>query len=341
MRITKGIAARGHSTQEGVAAGGRTFDMRRPLALLCLLAGQQLFGQVSPTPAGSSISVDVELVVLHVTVRDRKGRLVTGLQKQDFQVLEDGVPQTIQVFQREDVPVAVGLIVDNSGSMGPKRKDVTAAALAFARSSNPQDEMFVVNFNERVSFGLPNSRLFSASPAELTNALNGVPAYGMTALYDAAETGLTHLKEAKLDKKVLIVISDGGDNASHCRLGQVLRSAETSNAIIYTIGLFDENDEDRNPGVLRKISRATGGETFLPDETSQVVPICEQIAADIRTQYTIGYVPSNRKLDNTYRRITVTVAGPQGQKLVARTRAGYIASPEEKVQPASPQEKPR
>ncbi len=270
----------------------------------------------------------MNLVVLHATVRDRKGGFVSGLRKEDFQVYEDGAPQAIRVFDHEDVPVAVGLVVDNSGSMGRKRKDVTAAALAFVRSSNPRDEMFIVNFNERVSFGLPDTQLFSASAAELEGALNGVPANGRTALYDAIEAGLDHLKKATLDKKVLIVISDGGDNASHHKLGQVLDDAGRSDAIIYTVGLFDEDDEDRNPGVLRKIARATGGEAFLPEETSQVVPICERIAEDIRNQYTIGYIPSNQKLDNTQRTIKVTATGRHGEKLLVRTRAGYIASPE-------------
>ncbi len=327
--------------RKAVSAGGCLFTMLRSLPLLLLVAGWCFSAQTAPPREGSIISVDVDLVVLHVTVRNRKGGFVFGLRKEDFQVYEDGVPQGIRVFQQEDVPVALGLIVDNSGSMARKRMDVTAAALAFVRSSNPQDEMFIVNFNERISLGLPDSKLFSASPAELTKALNGIPAYGRTALYDAIEAGLAHLNKATPDKKVLIVISDGGDNASHSRLDQVLDSAERSDAIIYTIGLFDEYDEDRHPGVLKKLARATGGEAFLPAETSQVVPICKRIAEEIRTQYTLGYVPSNQKLDNTYRTIKVTATGPHGEKLFVRTRAGYIASPERKAQPAISQEKAR
>jgi VWFA-related protein len=229
----------------------------------------------------------------------------------------------------------VGLVVDNSGSMNRKRKDVTAEALAFARSSNPRDQMFVVNFNERVFFGLADTELFSASPTELENALNGNPAIGMTALYDAIEAGLAHLKPATLDKKDLIVISDGGDNASHHDLHQVLESARRSDAMIYTVGLFDEYDEDSNPGVLQRFARITGGETFLLDETSQVVPICKRIAEDIRTQYTIGYVSSNQKPDNAYRTIHVTATGPHGQRPVVRTRTGYMAAPAGKVSSAS------
>ena len=321
--------------QKAIPAGGRSSSVRGYLPLFFLVLGQCLPGQTGSPAGDSTISVDVNLVVLHATVLNRKSGFVSGLQKEDFHVYEDGAPQLIRVFEHEDVPVAVGLAVDNSGSMGRKRKDVTAAALAFVRSSNPRDQMFVVNFNERVSFGLPDTQLFSASAGELEGALNGIPANGKTALYDAIEAGLDHLKKATLDKKVLIAVSDGGDNASHHKLGEVLDDAGRSDAIIYTVGLFDEAEEDRNPGVLRKIARATGGEAFLPQETSQDVPICEQIAADIRNQYTIGYIPSNQKLDGTHRTIKVTATGRHGEKLLVRTRAGYIAPPERAGQPVS------
>ena len=344
-RVPLRAARRGHYEVTGQAelmqkvipAGGRASTMPGYLPLIYLIAGQYLPGQTGPTPGDPTISVNVNLVVLHATVLDRKGGFVSDLQKDDFRVYENGAPQAIRVFDHEDVPVAVGLAVDNSGSMSRKRKDVTTAALAFVRSSNPRDEMFVVNFNERVTFGLPDTQLFSASAGELEGALNGVPANGRTALYDAIEAGLNHLKKATLDKKVMIAISDGGDNASHYKLGQVLEDAGRSDAIIYMVGLFDEAEEGRNPGVLRKIARATGGEAFLPDETSQVVPICEQIAADIRNQYTIGYIPSNEKLDSSQRTIKVTATGRHGEKLLVRTRAGYIAPSERTGRPASSQ----
>jgi Ca-activated chloride channel homolog len=314
--------------RKSVPPGGCILTRLLALPLLILTVEQYLAAQAAPQPDTATFSAGVNLVVLHATVSDKKGGFVSGLQKENFQVFEDGSPQTIRVFQHEDVPVAVGLVVDNSGSMSRKRKDVTAAALAFVHSSNPQDEMFTVNFNERVSFGLPGTKLFSASAQELIVALNGVPAIGKTALYDAIDAGLAHLKKATLDKKVLIVISDGGDNASHHTLGQVLDEAERSDVIIYTIGLFDEYDEDRNPGVLKKVARATGGEVFLPEKTSAVVPICKRIAEDIRNQYTIGYIPSNQKFGNGYRAIRVIATGPHGEKYVVRTRTGYIASPE-------------
>jgi Ca-activated chloride channel homolog len=292
-----------------------------------LMGAYAAAAQTASDPGSASFSADVDLVVLQATVTHEKGGFVSGLGQANFQVFEEGRPQTIRLFQHEDVPVAVGLVVDNSGSMGRKRKDVTAAALAFVRSSNPRDQMFIVNFNERVSFGLPNTKLFSARPPELEKALNGVPAFGKTALYDAIRAGLDHLEKATLDKKVLIVISDGGDNASRHTLAQVLEAAERSDVIVYTIGLFDEFDEDSNPGVLKKLARTTGGEVFLPQATPMVVEICERIAADIRNQYTIGYVPSNRRFDNAYRRIRVVATGPHGHKYQVRTREGYLAAP--------------
>ncbi len=278
-------------------------------------------------PVSPTISVDVRLVVLHAAVRDHRGGFVSGLRQQDFRVFEDGALQPIRFFEHEDVPVAVGLVVDDSGSMRPKRKDVTAAALAFVRASNPQDQMFVINFNERVSFGLPTSQLFSASPAALGAALDGAPATGKTALYDAILAGLAHLEKSTLDKQVLVVISDGGDNASRHTLRQVLAAAARSHALIYTIGLFDEDDGDRNPGVLRNIARSSGGEAFLPDSPARVVPICERIAVDIRQQYTLGYVPPDAKPDDTYHAIRVTATGPHGGKLLVRARQGYVAAP--------------
>lgn len=298
--------------------------MRCGLYLLLLVA---LPGPAQErAPAGDDvIKVDVDLVVLHATVRDRQGAFVPGLKKEDFHVFEDGRAQVIRLFRHEDMPVSVGLVVDNSSSMGRKRGDVIAAALAFARSSNPLDRMFIVNFNEQVALGLPASEPFTASPSELEKALKGVPARGRTALYDAIEKGLDQLKKTSLEKKVLIVVSDGGDNASRHTLSQALADAERSGVIVYAIGIFDEFEADQNPGVLRKIARATGGEAFLPSSSAEVTPICERIAADIRQQYTLGYAPSNQRFDGSYRTIKVTAAGLHGGKLFVRTRAGYFA----------------
>ena len=272
-----------------------------------------------------TIRVDVDVVVLHATAQDRKNTLVSGLDKDNFQVYEDGVLQPIKYFSHEDIPVTVGLVIDNSGSMKPKRADVIAAALAFARSSNSHDQMFVVNFNEKVSFGLPDNTPFTDQVAQLEVALSRIAATGETALYDAVATALEHLKKGNRDKKVLIVISDGGDNASKHKLTEIMARAGQSDAIIYTIGIFDEQDDDRNPGVLKQLAKDTGGEAFLPESLKDVVPICERIAHDVRNQYTLAYVPTNRKRDGTYRVIQVKASAPNRGRLLVRTRTGYYA----------------
>jgi VWFA-related protein len=275
--------------------------------------------------------VDVALVVLHATVTDRQGSLVTNLGERDFEVYENGIPQNVRLFKNEDVPVTVGLVIDHSTSMRPKLAEVVAAARTFARSSNPEDEMFVVNFHEIASLGLPAGMRFTHSIAELQPAIITAPTEGQTALYDAVAMGLEHLQAGSRDKKVLLVISDGGDNASRRSLDQIMKLAAQSSAVIYTVGLFDEQDPDRNPDVLKRLAKTTGGEAFLPGETGDVVAICERIARDIRHQYTIGYVPSNPARDGSYRAIRVLARTKDQGKLSVRTRTGYLAGGEPRL----------
>jgi Ca-activated chloride channel homolog len=296
------------------------------LTALVVYAGYQALpaGQGSD-PGSFRISVDVALVVLHATVTDRQGSLVTNLGEQDFEVYENGVPQQVRFFKNEDVPVTVGLVIDHSTTMRPKIAEVTAAARTFARSSNPEDEMFVVNFHEIALLGLPPGMRFTHSITELQNAIMNAPPEGQTALYDAVAMGLEQLQTGSRDKKVLVVVSDGGDNASRRSLDQVMKLAGESSAVIYTVGVFDEEDPDRNPAVLKHLAKATGGEAFLPSELSEVVAISERIARDIRHQYTIGYIPSNPARDGSYRAIRLVVRAKGQGKLSVRTRAGYIA----------------
>jgi Ca-activated chloride channel homolog len=270
-------------------------------------------------------------VVLHATVSDRQGGFVSNLGEQDFVVYEDGRPQPIRLFRNEDIPVTVGLVVDHSTTMQSKLAEVAAAARTFVRSSNREDEMFVVNFNEIVSLGLPGRIRFTDSTAELENAITTAPADGQTALYDAIAKGLEELQAGSRDKKVLIVVSDGGDNVSAHSLAQVMNLAEQSSAVIYTVGLFDQEDPDRNPGVLKRLAQATGGEAFLPYQLSDVVTICEGIARDIRHQYTIGYVPTNPARDGSYRAIRVVARAKGHDKVSVRTRTGYRAGGEPRL----------
>jgi Ca-activated chloride channel homolog len=302
-------------------------EQRRASTLPYLVALMALALPAPGRPADDyTIGVSVDVVALQATVLDRKGTLVSGLDKGNFQIYEDGALQQIKHFSHEDIPVTVGLVIDNSGSMRPKRNDVIAAALTFAHFSNPQDQMFVVNFNEKVSFGLPGVIPFTDQVAQLEVALSRIDADGQTALYDAVAAALDHLKQGNRDKKVLILISDGGDNASQRKLAQIMSMAQQSDAIIYTIGIFDEDDEDRNPHVLKELAKDTGGDAFLPQSLKDLAPICERIAHDIRNQYTLAYVPTNRKRDGTYRVIQVKASGQDRGRLSVRTRAGYFAS---------------
>jgi Ca-activated chloride channel homolog len=271
------------------------------------------------------ISVNVSSVVLHATVKNHNGSSVSGLDKNDFQVYEDGVPQPIEYFSHDDIPVTVGLVLDNSGSMQPNREQVIAAGMAFARSSNPQDQMFIVNFNEHVLLGLPDGTPFTDQTAQLQTALARFHADGQTALYDAVALALGHLKLCNRDKKVLIVVSDGGDNASKHTLDQILTLAARSNAIIYSVDIHVEDDLDRNPRALRRLATTTGGEDFVVESLSEVIPICERIAHDIREQYTLAYSPTNRREDGVYRAILVKAKAHGHGNLSVLTRTGYYS----------------
>jgi len=268
-------------------------------------------------------SVDVNPVVLNATVRDRQGGFAADLSEQDFAVYEDGVPQHIRLFQHDDIPVTVGLVVDHSGSMRPRLRDVTAAARSFVQFSNSEDQMFVVNFNETVSMGLPETTRFSNDSAALGNAIWRSPAFGETALYDALVKALARLQEGHWDKKVLLVISDGGDNASAHTLAEILKTGERSGTLVYTIGIFEPDDPDKNPAVLKRLALESGGEAFFPAESGDVVAVCERIARDIRSQYTLGYV-SNTASRAGYHTVRVVARGTGNRQLVVRTRSGYF-----------------
>jgi len=279
-------------------------------------------------PGAYRVSSNVELVLLDVSVKNSDGGFVSGLDKADFKVFENKVEQTITTFNAQDVPVTVGLVVDNSGSVRPKKPEIITAALTFVTNSNPHDEIFIVNFNDRVMMGLPEHMPFSADRNILRQALLRNPAQGRTALYDGLIAALEHLRKGRLSKKTLVLISDGGDNMSEISHDELMRKAEESLATIYTVGIYDDNDKDKNPGFLKDLARITGGEAFIPRNPSHLVGVCEKIAKDIRNRYTIGYVPSNREFDGKPRKLKVTAVSPEGKKYEVRTRTHYIATPE-------------
>jgi Ca-activated chloride channel family protein len=297
----------------------RSTGLAQNIALAALFLPLPLAAQQAEPGAPFGISVSVNLVVLHASVHDRQGRDVLNLTPKDFALFEDGARQDIRLFRREDAPVTVGLVVDHSASMRSKMDDVTAAARHFAQSSNPKDDMFVINFNEKIFSALGRGR-FTDKPEILEAAIARGPVNGRTALYDAIAAGLQQLDAGHWDKKVLVVISDGGDNESNRTLADITRLAEKSSASIFAVGIFDNNDPDAKPRVLKRLAESTGGEAFFPKQLNQIESICDHIANDIRNQYTIGYVSNSARPEGVRRSIRLTAG-----KWQVRTRSGYIA----------------
>jgi Ca-activated chloride channel homolog len=280
---------------------------------------------LQPSSAPSFRSGASELVVLPVVVTDKQGRYISDLERERFTVFDNGRRVPIEIFTNQDTPLTVGLIIDASGSMRPKISEVILASLAFARSSNPEDELFVVRFNDDVQHVIRDRPFLLAEDlVALNTALRSMRPDGRTALYDAVVAGIDHLGRGSRARKVLVVVSDGGDNASEATLDRVLTRARESNVAIYTMGIFDPEDLDRNPGVLKSLARTTGGERFLPRSPGEMLETCERIAREIRSGYTIGYAPPDR--DGNYHRVRVEVQPPPSQKMTVRTRPGYFAA---------------
>jgi Ca-activated chloride channel homolog len=270
-----------------------------------------------------TIRLNVNLVQVHARVTDGAGRAVTGLGKEAFALFVDDVPQPITVFRGEDAPVTAGIVVDNSASMAPKREEVIAGALAFARASNEKDQMFVVHFNNHARLGLPEGVDFTGDVAVLETAIAAFDLGGTTAFYDAMIKAETQLRKGGYPQKVLLTITDGGDNSSHASFADVLDGALNAGIVIYSIGIFDSKDRDRNPQVLLTIAEKTGGEAFFPGQLADVTKICVGIAEDIRRQYTLGFPGAE---DGQYHRIRLTAKSPKFGMLTVHTRAGYIAA---------------
>lgn len=277
-------------------------------------------------PNAYKLSSNVDLVLLDVSVKDTSGGFVSGLSKDSFKIFDNGKPVDIRYFESGDIPVTLGLVVDNSGSMRAKRGDVVTSALSFVTASNPNDQLFVVNFNDRVRMGLPADMPFTDDRIKLRNALLRNPAEGRTAMNDGVKAALEQLSKGKYYKKALILISDGGDNASEVNNDQLFRLIQESQATIYTIGIYDEGDKDKNPGVLKRIANLTGGECYLPERLTDLVGVCNRIAKDIRNRYSLGFVPqSDMTFDGKPRTLKVLASAPDRGKLVVRARSSYIA----------------
>jgi VWFA-related protein len=275
------------------------------------------------THAQTTIRTDVSLVQLSVRVTDSTGRNVTGLPREAFHLTVDGREHPITVFSGEDAPVTAGIVVDNSASMFPKKEEVATAALAFARGSNPRDEMFVVHFNQQPRLGIPAGKAFTGDIGELESAISRMQVGGSTALYDAILLGQSQLQRAGSSVHVLLVISDGGDNSSKATLEETVDAVSKSGTVLYLIGIFDENNRDRNPQVLSRLASISGGQVFLPNAVSEITGICKHIAAEIRRQYTLGFAGAE---DGAYHQIGITITDPLHRSLQAHTRPGYFGA---------------
>jgi Ca-activated chloride channel homolog len=271
-----------------------------------------------------TITVDIDLVVFNVAVTDGNGRPISGLKANEFALYEEDRLQNIAFFSAEEGAATVGLIIDSSGSMRSKQTDVIRAALAFTATSKPEDEVFVVNFNENAHLGLPRSIQFTNDPYVIRSALYGTSADGLTALYDAIAVAIEHVQAGSRDRKALVLLSDGGDNASHLSLGKMLEIVRRSSATLYAIGFYDETDLDRNSSVLKRIAKLSGGRAYFPSSLKDLNGVWRDIAGEIRNQYTIGYHSSNLNHDGKYRHVRIS-AKRGGRNLRVITREGYFA----------------
>lgn len=266
---------------------------------------------------------DTRLVVLHATVVDGKGNIVIDLPQSAFKVYENNAEQPIKIFRREDVPVSLGVIVDNSGSMRLRRNKVESAALQMVKASNRLDEVFIVNFNDDAFLDID----FTADVKKMEEGLTRIDARGGTAMYDAISMSIDHLKaKAKRDKKVLMLITDGADTASRTSLEKLVSQTHTTDAVIYAIALLNDEiprEAKKAKRALETITKASGGLCFFPKTLEEVDALALEVAKDIRNQYVIAYSPTVQELDGTFRQIRVTANGPN--RPMVRTRSGYYA----------------
>jgi VWFA-related protein len=283
------------------------------------------FVRATQDPPGPTFKSRADIVQLHVNVFDGNSDAVPALPKESFLVFEDGRRQEIAHFNSEDVPVAVGLVIDNSSSMIARQRLVVAGAMAFADSSHPEDELFTVHFNEHVRLGLPDTLAFTPSRPLLRGVLASLRPGGKTALYDAVITALDHVERATHQKHVIVVLTDGDDNASRRGRDEMFARVKDSDAIVYAVSVNDpRRGGDGDPSVLKRLAEIGGGLAYFPDSDQETVAAFTEIANNIRRGYSIGYVPTNTTRDGRWRSVKVMVRAP-GKKLSARCRDGYTA----------------
>ena len=288
--------------------------------LACFAAWLPLNAGQAPEPY--RLTVDVPQVVLNVTVSDRSGNPVRGLEAGDFPIYDERSLRELTAFTSEDRPATIGLVLDNSRSMGPRRAEALEAATAFLDTSHPDDDFFVVHFNESVRLGFDGAR-FSTDKLQVRRALWGLHPDGQTALYGAVRLALKHSLEGRWEKRALLVISDGGDTASAAGFDQVLAESRRLGALIYGIGVYDPSDPNHSWEVLRRLAAAGGGRAFFPPAGADLADICKGIAAEIRSQYTLAFTPGDVGSAGKFHRIRVRIRKDFGGKLTVRAREGY------------------
>jgi len=300
-----------------------------PLAIFSLLSSDFSLASLAARQDQPIFKAASELVVLHVSVRDRGGRYIAGLDRDAFTVIDDGKPQTLAMFSADNVPASVGLLIDNSNSMRPNRERVIMSAVEFVKHSHSQDEIFVLTFNEEVRRGWGPSITGETDPGRFASAMSSaIVARGMTAIYDAILAGLKGVAGGRHSRQVLIAVSDGDDNASTASRDEVLAQVQQSDATLYTIALIDPLTREGNPRLLSRLARATGGESYRPRRADDISDAFDEIARDIRSAYTLAYAPTTatagKSEDQRRRTVRVYVRSKDGGALRVRTRDGYF-----------------
>jgi len=289
----------------------------KSLLLIPFLTASLLWSQDSPF----KLSVNVDLTEVHVNVTDEKDRPVGNLKKENFRVFEDRKEQQIMVFKHEDAPISLGLVIDNSRSIEPRKQRLDAAALSFVRKSNPNDETFIVHFDDTARI----DRDFTDSIPALEEALAGVKPFGQTAIFDALILALEHMENAKHLKKAILLITDGVDNSSKHTMSEAIEATKRSRVAVYTVGLISMSGGQKAEDALIHIAEASGGHAYFPNDVDEARMYMERVARDLREQYTLGYIPTNK--NGGWRSVRVDVLPPPGlpatTKLTANYRHGY------------------
>lgn len=295
-----------------------------------LLAGAQVNGPLAPhkrQASPGSIQIDVDMVLVNVTVNDAYGHLVANLEKKNFQLFEDTVEQEILTFSREDVPASIGLLFDTSQSMSDKMEPSRAALARFLQKSNPNDEFFLISFDNRPEL---NSR-FTSDIEQLQRQSASLKPKGRTALLDAIYLGVAQMRSARYDRHILLVVSDGGDNHSRHHEAEIRNLLKESDCQLYALGIFDPSDmkrtteEREGPGLLSELAALTGGHVFQTAKLTDLVDLSGKIGTELRNQYILGYKPADLRHDGRWRRIKVALTPSHEPPLTARARTGYYS----------------